>query len=716
MLVPRKIKGAAVKPVHLISAALSLAIAWLAFPPAEAQTSSAGEASRAELFLEVEDIAPGRPFWLALRIEPAAGYVTAWRNPGTEVSPPNLSWNLPEGFLLGEVHWPVPRILGPDVPLDYGYRGAITVLQEIIPPKQLAAGGDLRLALDASWPLCRAACIVERGRFEIEMVPGQGHPLAENAMIFQAARARLPLASPWPIQVAVENEAFDLTLWMESEEATNVETIRFMPLMGRLVGEEGELRMDKERGGFHLRVERQPGPYIEEVEGLILIVWAEKEPREAYLVRARNSVSERQELSLAQSRSSLDLNLWLALGFAFLGGLILNLMPCVFPVLTIKIFALVKSSSRPPSEIRLDGLAYTAGILVSFLAVGIILLLVRGFGEQVGWGFQLQSPAFIIFLSLVLSAVGLNFSGLFTLPSALAGLGQGLAGKEGATGAFFTGALATVVATPCTAPFMAPAIGFALAQAGVAAVGIFLALGLGLAAPYLVVSFVPAAYRMFPKPGPWMERLRKILAWPIYATAVWLLWVLHTQTGSEGLALAGAALAGLFLLIWVWRADPRQLRKSFKLAATGILALGLGVLVINAGRIAPPVAVAGPELQGVETAVYDEETIRNLRLQGKGVFLNVTAAWCITCLVQERLVFDSAEFAEFLSENNIVYMTADWTNPDPAITELLDRHRRSGIPFYLYYPGTPLGLPVELPVILTMNVIRETISPFLEPR
>ena len=704
------------KPVHLICAALCLVFSVLAPSLAIAQTAVDGEASRAELFLEVEDIAPGRPFWLALRIEPAAGFATAWRNPGPDVLPPDLSWSLPEGFLLGEAHWPAPRILGPDVPLDYGYRGAITILQEIIPAKQLVADGDLRLALDASWPLCRAECILDSGRFEIEMVPGQGDPLAENAMIFQAARARLPLASPWPIQVAVENDTFDLTLWMDGEEATNVETIRFMPLMGRLVGEEGELRMDKERGGFNLRVEREPGPYIDEVEGLILIFWADKEPREAYLVRARNSVSERQELSLARSRSSLDLNLWLALGFAFLGGLILNLMPCVFPVLTIKIFALVKSSSRPPAEIKLDGLAYTAGILVSFLAVGIILMLVRGLGLQVGWGFQLQSPAFVIFLSLVLTAVGLNFSGLFTLPSALASLGQGLAGKEGASGAFFTGTLATVVATPCTAPFMAPAIGFALAQAGVAAVGVFLALGLGLAAPYLVVSFVPAAYRMFPKPGPWMERLRKILAWPIYATAAWLLWVLHTQTGSEGLVLASAAMAGLFLLIWVWRAGQRQLRRSFKMAATGLLAVGLGVLVINADRIAPPVAVTGPELQGVETAVYDEETIRNLRLQGKGIFLNVTAAWCITCIVQERLVFDSTQFAEFLSANNIVYMTADWTNPDPAITDLLDRHRRSGIPFYLYYPGTPRGLPVELPVILTMNMIRETIAPFLEPR
>ncbi len=704
------------KPVHLISAALCLMIASPAFLPAEAQTASAGEASRAELFLEVEDIAPGRPFWLALRIAPEAGYATAWRNPGPEVSPPNLSWSLPEGFSLGEVQWPAPRILGPEVPLDYGYRGAITLLQEIIPPKQLTVGVEFTLALDASWPLCRAECILEDGHFEIEMAPGQGYPRAESAMVFQAARARLPLASPWPIQVAVENDTFDLTLWMEGEEASNVETIRFMPLMGRLVGDEGELRMDKERRGFHLRVEREPGPYIDEVEGLILIFWADKEPRETYLVRAKNSVSERQELSLAKSRSSLDLNLWLALGFAFLGGLILNLMPCVFPVLTIKIFALVKSSGRPPAEIKLDGLAYTAGILVSFLAVGIILLLVRGLGLQVGWGFQLQSPAFIIFLSLVLSAVGLNFSGLYTLPAAFAGMGQGLAGKEGASGAFFTGTLATVVATPCTAPFMAPAIGFALAQAGVAAVGVFLALGLGLAAPYLLVSFVPGAYKMFPKPGPWMERLRKFLAWPIYATAVWLLWVLHNQTGSDGLVLAIAAMAGLFLLIWIWRADRRQLRRSFKVGATGLLALGLGVLIINAGRIAPPVGVAGPELQGVETAVYDQEAIGNLRLQGKGVFLNVTAAWCITCIVQERLVFDSTQFAEFLSENKIVYMTADWTNPDPAITDLLDRHRRSGIPFYLYYPGTPLGLPVELPVILTMNVIREAISPFLEPR
>lgn len=713
---PRKIKGAAVKPVHLISTTLCLLFSVLAPSLTKAQTAVDGEASRAAIYVEAEDIAPGRPFWLALRIAPDAGYATAWRNPGPDVSPPELSWSLPRGFLLGEVHWPAPRILGPDVPLDYGYRGAITILQEIIPPKQLAADDDLRLALDANWPLCRAECILDSGRFELQMAPGQGHPLAENAMVFQAARARLPLASPWPIQVAVENDIFDLTLWMDAEEATNVEAIRFMPLMGRLVGEEGELRMDKERGGFHLRVEREPGPYIDEVEGLILIFWADKEPREAYLVRARNSVSERQELSLANSRSSLDLNLWLALGFAFLGGLILNLMPCVFPVLTIKIFALVKSSGRPPAEIKLDGLAYTAGILVSFLAVGIILMLVRGLGLQVGWGFQLQSPAFIIFLSLVLTAVGLNFSGLFTLPSAFASLGQGLAGKEGASGAFFTGTLATVVATPCTAPFMAPAIGFALAQAGVAAVGVFLALGLGLAAPYLVVSFVPAAYRMFPKPGPWMERLRKFLAWPIYATAVWLLWVLDNQTGGEGLVLAIAALAGLFLLIWIWKADQKKLRRSFKFGATGLLALGLGVLIINANRIVPPAAVAGPELRGVETAVYDQETVRNLRLQGKGIFLNITAAWCITCIVQERLVFNSTQFSEFLSENNIVFMTADWTSPDPAITDLLDRHRRSGIPFYLYYPGTPLGLPVELPVILTMNVIRETISPFLEPR
>ncbi|MEE8371063.1 MAG: thioredoxin family protein, partial [Sphingomonadales bacterium] len=316
-----------------------------------------------------------------------------------------------------------------------------------------------------------------------------------------------------------------------------------------------------------------------------------------------------------------------------------------------------------------------------------------------------------------LFAVGLNFSGLYEIPSRIAGWGQSLSEEEGPMGAFFTGALATVVATPCTAPFMAGAVGFALSQAGPIAVGVFLALGMGLALPYLVISFLPGLYRHFPKPGPWMERLRKILAWPIYGTVAWLVWVLSHQVGGQGVWLALAALAVLGLMIWVLSRSGQAVRQGLRYSAAAGLALGLVWLTLLAGDL--ELRGRGAEslhLGRVETAVYDEDLIQTSRLQGRPVFLNITAAWCLTCIVQEKLVFESAEFEAFFYENNIILMTADWTNPDPEISDLLDRHQRSGIPFYLFYPGSPTDPPVELPVILTMDVIREYISPHLKQR
>ncbi len=389
------------------------------------------------------------------------------------------------------------------------------------------------------------------------------------------------------------------------------------------------------------------------------------------------------------------LSLGLVLLFAFAGGIILNLMPCVFPILSIKVLSFTMTHQTRRSR-HIHGLAYTAGVVISFVAIAIVMLALRAAGESIGWGFQLQSPLFVIALVYLFFVMGLGLSGYLEIGSNLMSLGQDSQQQDGLGSSFMTGVLATTVASPCTAPFMGPALGFAIAQPSYIALLVFAFLGLGMALPFILLAWLPGLSQKLPKPGAWMDSFKQFLAFPLYLTAVWLLWVAGRQTSTD---VAATAVAGLVLLVmglWLWKQSTKP---PVKLTAIAVLASALA---------APYMALE----QGREKAdfeVYSPQRLAELRASGQPVFINLTADWCITCLVNERVALGSDKVKALISDSGVVYLKGDWTNSDAQITELLTSFRRSGVPLYLLYPKGP-GEPVILPQILTETTMIEAIN------
>jgi len=400
---------------------------------------------------------------------------------------------------------------------------------------------------------------------------------------------------------------------------------------------------------------------------------------------------------------------WQALLLAFLGGIVLNAMPCVFPILSLKLLSLARQAHGHRSEQLGHGLAYTAGVLLSFAALGGALLALRGGGRAIGWGFQLQTPVFVAVIAYILLAMGLSLSGVATFGAHFAGTGARLAGRSGLTGTFFTGVLATIVATPCTAPFMGAALGFALIAPAVLAIGIFLALGFGLAAPYLVATIIPGWQRVLPRPGAWMELVKQLLAFPLYGTVAWLIWVLIQEAGpgqSLG-SLFGLVLVGF--AVWIYGrtrlAAPLGRRLGIGLAAAGtaaaiFLAASLTKTEIGMANAAPPDRLAYEP--------FTAQRLSTLEATGKPVFVNLTASWCVTCLINERVALDSEAVRQAFAARGIVALKGDWTTQNPEITALLQQFGRSGVPLYLLYGGK--GEPVILPQILTAASVLDALG------
>jgi thiol:disulfide interchange protein DsbD len=388
---------------------------------------------------------------------------------------------------------------------------------------------------------------------------------------------------------------------------------------------------------------------------------------------------------------------------AVIGGLILNLMPCVFPVLFIKALGFAKRAHDAPGEVRRHGLVFLAGVLSTFLLLAGALIGLKAAGQQVGWGFQLQDPVFVAALALLMFTIGLNLMGAFEIGGGLQNLGSGLAAKGGDIGAFFTGVLAVVVATPCTAPFMAGAVGFALAQPAWASLAVFAALGVGLALPFVALSFAPGLLRLLPKPGPWMDTLKQLFAFPMFLTAVWLVWTLAQQSGAAGVGLVLLAMTALGFGVWVLRATSGRTGVG---AWVGRGAAALFVIAALAGvagqRGAVPAAEAA-SLAAVEEAAWSPEKVASLRAEGKSVFVDFTAAWCITCQFNKRVALTVLEVQAAFAAKNVVFLTADWTNRDDVIAAELERHGRSGVPLYLLYG--PSGEPMILPQLLTPDIV-----------
>ncbi|MDB5316394.1 MAG: cytochrome biosis protein [Rhodospirillales bacterium] len=670
-----------------------LAFLLLTFPALAVESPRA----RVTLVPEVTAVAPGVPFRLALRQELAPGWHTYWRNPGDAGQPPEVMLALPEGATAAPMQFPAPARIPYGPLVNFGYEGEAIFTIAVTPPATLSAGDTFALQADATWLVCKEVCIPEEGRFTLSLpVEAAARADVATAAIFARADAAAPRASPFTMRIGFAGDAGAIEIAGPGLSGATVRDAFFFPEVSAIIDNAAPQPLSVRDGALVLGLSRagaEPLPGM--IEGIVAITDAGGQ-RSTYVVEAPHGAVP----------GIAGLAIWPTIGFAVLGGLILNLMPCVFPVLAMKALGLARLSGAAQGAVRAHAVSTASGVVVSFLALGGALIALRAAGGVAGWGFQFTSPVFVAGMAWLIFAVGLNLLGTYAVSGPVSA-GDTLAAKPGHAGAFFTGVLAVLVATPCTAPFMAAAIGAALAMSPVEALAVFAAMGTGMALPYLLLAAAPGLARRLPRPGMWMERLRQALAFPMFATAAWLVWVLSEQLGSAGVfwALAGGVLIGFGAwALGVAQAGGWRFGRPVA-AAMAVCALALLPVLATA-----PAAVADPVGE-----VWSETRLAVLRAEGRPVFVNMTAAWCITCKVNERVALGTDAVRRTFAERGVVELTGDWTSGDAAISGFLRAQGHDGVPLYLFYPAGG-GAPRVLPQILTQGTIFRAIGEEVAPR
>jgi len=675
---------------------LLLAAVWLGLAaPVSAAESEAVRSPRATVTLvsDTDAISPGVPLRVALRLRLEPGWHTYWKNPGDAGAPAEIFFRLPAGMTAGEIAWPAPERL-PEGPLmTFGYTGEVLLPVTLTPG---AAAGQIEA--QATWLACEKICVPEEGIFRLLLPAGSPGP-AREAPLFVAADRAMPRPLPWPARIAADG-----VLAVQSPEISRatVADAWFMPdLPGVIEHSAAQLLAT---GADGLRLALTPASEFKPAAALagLLTVVDRSGQRVVFSVAAAPGLLEVGTTDLPA------LPLLRAIAFAFLGGLILNLMPCVFPVLAMKAVSLAGLSGTARAAARRGALFYTLGVLMAFAVLAGALLAARSVGAAAGWGFQFQSPVFVAVMAWLLFAIGLNLSGVFAIEARLAGAGQNFASRGGVVGNFATGLLAAIVATPCTAPFMGAAIAAALGASVPVAIAVFLAMGLGLAAPYVVLAVTPGFARLMPRPGPWMDFLRQALAFPMYAASGWLVWVMSQSLGPPGVlvTVGGFLLVGLAARVFGGTQNSVGARPRRIGAGLAVVALLLAVALLPALSSVEP-AVDRPVLEtGADR--FSAARLADLRAEGRPVFVNMTAAWCITCLVNERVALAPDAVRRQFAQRRIVYLKGDWTRQDPEITAFLRQHGRDGVPLYVFYP--PRGPAIVLPQILTEGIVLDVLA------
>jgi len=675
------------------------------------------------LLSEFSAIRPGQPFWVALRQQIAPGWHTYWENPGDSGEPTRINWDLPAGFEASDIKWPAPEAIPVSSLMNYGYAEEALLLVRITPPRQIEAE-QVTLRAESNWLVCEEICIPENGEASLSLdVVASGKPpeAGDGARQIAAAVRALPKPAPWPVKLTVAPDKLALSVETASLDPANIEKMRFFPREWGLVDNAAPQPVAWENGKPRLVLSRGElkGKPIDQLSGVLVITRRGNDPREAFEVSATPDRTVEAIASAPSSSASgptAGLGLWQAAAFAFIGGLILNLFPCVFPVLSMKALSLARGTENAGAH-RSHALAYSGGVMLSFAVLAALVLVLRETGAVFGWGFQFQSPWFVLAMAALFFALGLSLSGVFNFGGSLMGAGDSLTRRSGMAGSFFTGVLASIAATPCTAPFMGAALGYAIAQPAIEATTVVMMLGLGFAVPMTLLSLSGAFARLLPKPGPWMETLKQVLAFPLYATAVWLVWVLSLQTGANGVLAAGGVLLAIGFAAWL--AGMTSARRSVRYlgsAAVVVTAFAMAGPMIDAAQ--PPPPAAGEQTAATTEQLgepFSRQRLESLLAEGRPVFVNFTAAWCITCKVNEEVALKSDEFRAALARGNIAYLIGDWTNQDPEISRMLEKFGRAGVPLYLLYPGN--GQPPEvLPQILTKGVIQRRFAPIIETR
>ena len=678
-----------------------------------------------ELMAETTNIVPGEATWLGLRLEPADLWHTYWKMGGDSGEPTDLSdWTAPEGTLIGDIQWPAPHWL-PFYETDlvnFGYEEEIILPVKITIPEDFE-GESAEISTLAFWNVCEQICIPGEQRLSIRLPVGDFSELNANAtQLFATARENLP-TTDHNIKSIIAVAGERISLGFDSPEAlfSNYSEAWFFPEQRRVI-KPGPLRDVSIEQSLLQITHQQPRRMLEDLTDIygVLVLENDLGERVAYdFINPATDANLTTITPMASISNNPDIeegggDLLLYMFFALLGGMILNLMPCVFPVLSIKALSFTRNIGESQSKQRMDGIVYTLGVISAFVALASVLILLRAGGEAVGWAFQFQQPWFLAFIVYVFFLMALSLSGVFEIGTSLMGAGSELTSQGGYKGSFFTGVLATTVATPCTAPFMGPAIGFALSQSWLVAMLVFISLGFGMALPILILSFTPALFKYLPKPGSWMETFKQFMAFPLYASALFFLWVLGNQVGVMGMSLVLGVCILFALSAWLYQ---RRLNMG---SVTRVFNYAFGLGTIAVAVYLTQTSFMQSIGQGTETSAIDSEgnssqnyevfstaRLDQLRSEGKPVFVNMTAAWCITCLANEQTSLSTDRVQKAMDDNDITYMKGDWTNEDPEITAILEEFKRPSVPLYVLYPSDISQQPIILPQILTPGILAE---------
>lgn len=669
----------------------------------------------ARLVASVDSVTPDSDIYFGLNQIIIPHWHTYWSNPGDSGLPTTIEWALPAGATASDILWPIPSRITLGSITNYGYSDKVTLLNKIHVPADAKPGSNFTANATVDWLVCNEECIPQQVKLSLSLpVIAAGSPTGSGSQLIQDALTQLPVTSPWPINIEPTQSGFTLKLALTETQSKQVKELWFYPAdWGVLVQNENQpYQVSADEISLTLKAGEAPLKANQALKGVLVIT----EQTEQGLVSTGFTIDQIPAIAAVEPKS--DIGFVTALLLALAGGLILNLMPCVFPVLSLKALSLVSHAQQSPLQIRLQGWVYTAGVLASFGLLAAVLVILKAGGAQIGWGFQFQSPLFVLAMAYLMFLVGLNLSGVFVIGGSIAGVGSSLADRGGYSGSFFTGVLATIVATPCTAPFMAAALGYALAQPPVKLFAIFFSLGFGLALPYLALANWPRLQRWLPRPGAWMERTKQVLAFPMYAAAVWLVWVLALQAGASAVLIALGGMVALAFAVWVYD-STRNTRPRTEFAGTGFALITLlatlfvgysGVSLGTDNQAEGSQFAAGQPSQDHNYEPYSAERLQSLLAEGKPVFLNFTASWCISCLVNERVALSSNSVKDAFKSSGITYLKGDWTKRDAEITKILTQFGRSGVPLYVFYPAGKNAAPVELPQVLTPDIVLNKIT------
>ncbi len=676
---------------------------------------------KASLVAGVTSVQPGQPFTVALRLEHTPHWHTYWINPGTGLVT-SLAWTLPEGVTAGDIQWPAPKALKDrsGTIVGNGYEGDLLLPVTITPPATLAPGSKLTLKVAAEWLMCEDSCMPGNADLQLTLPvtteAAAPHPTFGPRLA--AVLANLPrVEAPWILNASRSGSTITLAVTPSAPIAHQPTGLRFFADDNLVAYELPQTIEPDGQGGYVLTLPVSPdGP--QDAANLTGVLTAENGWRadgslpglrvDVPFTKAGAPVGQVSDLPQGGSETRptpapATTGLLGTLALAFIGGLILNLMPCVFPVLGIKILGFVNQAGNARSKVVAHGLVFTLGVLLSFWALAGVLAVLRTGGAELGWGFQLQSPAFVYALTILMLVFAMNMSGVFEFGLSATGVGAGLQMKEGYAGSFFTGILATVVATPCSAPFLAPALGAALALTVVESFVIFTAIAIGLATPYLLLSIFPQAIKVLPRPGAWMETFKQFMAFPLYATVAFLVWVLAGQTSEGGMLMALFGLVLVALGVWFygrWNAPGASAGRARFGVVAGAIACAAGLWT---GWPQPPAPTE------IVWEKWSEEAVAKYRAEGRPVYVDFTARWCATCQTNKKLVFASSEVLKYFADRKVVALKGDWTNKDPKITAELAKYQRSAVPFnVIWLPGKTD--PILLPELLTPSTVLDAMK------